>query len=260
LGITYAKIKQYQDAIRSFEYAILADEYFTAAYYEMARVYENMDMHSDAAEVYVRSMEFDDPTGYIYYRLGHCYMKNDNVKQAIRYLKRAIKEDEELDEAYIELAAIQAITGDSNAAYHNLQKALNLDPENPDYLYTAVEIYEQIDYKLDAVQAYKNIIEAGFDDDEMYMDYAELLVEMDEVDDALHVLLEGIEKYPESQDMHLMIAGYMLATGDHSGGVSHLIEANLLDEEAIDRFVEYFPELLEEQRVQVIIREFKSGL
>lgn len=258
LGVTHAKRKQYPEAIRCFDYALLADEYFTAAYYELARVYEILEQYKEAAGVYLRSMEFEDASGFIYFKLGHCYMSMQNFKQASRYYKRAIKEDPELDEAYIELAALQAADGDINSAAYNLNKGLSLDPENPDYLYTAVEIFYQIDYLLDAIKTYQKIMELGFDDDEMFMDYAELLVEMDEVDDALTVLLEGILKYPDCEDMHLMLAGYMLAVGDSIGAMNHLLEANSLDQDAMTRFTEFFPELLDDKKVRVLLDGFKS--
>jgi len=257
LGITYARAAMYQDALEAFEYSTICDEYFTAAYYEMARVHENLEDYNSAINTYLSSIEFEDPTGYIYYRLGHCYLNLKNIKQAARYLKRAVREDEELDEAHMELAALLADTGDNNGALFHLNKSLALDPENPDYLYTATEIFEQLKFPLEAVTMYERIIALEFDDDEMYMDYAELLVELDDVDEALKQLISGVKRFPHCEDLHLMLAGYMLATGDNFGAVSHLSEASALSHEALDKFAEYFPELLTDQNVQIIIQGLK---
>jgi tetratricopeptide (TPR) repeat protein len=134
---------------------------------------------------------------------------------------------------------------------------LSLDPENPDYLYSATEIFEQLKYPLEAVAIYERIISLQFDDDEMYMDYAELLVELDDVEEAIVQLICGVHRFPHCEDLHLMLAGYMLATGDNFGAANHLCEASALSDEALDKFAEYFPELLTDQNVQIIIQGLK---
>jgi Tfp pilus assembly protein PilF len=93
------------------------------------------------------------------------------------------------------MSAIYVVEGKIQEAIHSLKKALELDPDNPDYLYTAVEIYQKAGLPLDAVKTYKKIIELGYDDGDLYVEYADLLAETDEVEDALAVLEEGAEKY-----------------------------------------------------------------
>ncbi len=260
LGITYGKLKKYEKAIESLEYSLLVDEHFTAAYYEIARMYERQEAFEKAVETYQRSFEYDEPTGYIYYKLGHCYLQMNKNKQAMRYLKRAVREDVELDEAYLEMAAIEVVDGKIQEALYNLNKALELDPENPDYLFTAIEIYDKADMKLDMIKAYKKIIALDYDDDELYMDYAEVLIELDEVDDALALLQEGLEKHPESDDIHLMMAGYLMAINEFAKAFEHIKKANALDNEAIEKFIEYFPELLEDETTNRVIKQIQASL
>jgi Tfp pilus assembly protein PilF len=113
----------------------------------------------------------------------------------LRYYKKAIKDDEALDEAYLEMAAIYAVEGKVQEAMHSLRKALQLDPDNPDYLYTAIEVYQKAGFPLDAIKTYRKIINLGYDDGDLYVDYAEQLAELDEIEDAMAVLVEGAEKH-----------------------------------------------------------------
>jgi tetratricopeptide (TPR) repeat protein len=184
----------------------------------------------------------------------------NKTKQALRNFKRAIKEDEELDEAYLEMAAIEITNGKIQEALHYLNKALTLDPDNPDYLFTAVQVYDKADMKLEMIKTYKKIIALGFDDDEVFMDYAEVLIELDEVDDALTILEEGVTKHPESDDIHLMMAGYLLAITEYEKAFEHIKKANNIDAEAFEKFAEYFPELVEEPSTKMVIQQFKALL
>ena len=260
LGLAQGKLKHYDKAIESFEYALLIDEHFLAGYYEIARMHERTGDWEKAALTYERSMEFDTPTGYIYYKLGHCFLQMNQNKEAMLHLNRAIHEDEELDEAYLELAAIHAVEGNRHEAMHNLNKALELDAENPDYLYTAIEIYGKLNLKLNMIETYKQIIATGFDDGDMYLDYAELLIEMDEVTDAVRILKEAAAKHSEHDDVHLMLAGYQFADGKYSEGLEHLIEAYKIDKAGLQRFSEYFPELQEDPEVSVLMAQLKSSM
>lgn len=260
LGLAYGKLKDFNKAIESFEYALLVDEQFLAGYYEIARMYEQSGDWENAALTYERSMEYDTPTGYIHYKLGHCFLQMNQNKEAMMHLNRAIHDDDELDEAYLELAAIHAVEGNRHEAIHNLNKALELDAENPDYLYTAIEIYGKLNLKLNMIETYKRIISTGFDDGDMYLDYAELLIEMDEVDDAVKVLKEAANKHDDHDDVHLMLAGYQLADGKYAEGLEHLIEAYKIDKAVLKRFMEYFPELQEDPEVTILVEQLKGAI
>ena len=112
-----------------------------------------------------------------------------------------------------------------------------------------------VNYKLG-----EKIISLEYDDDEMFMDYAELLIELDEVDDALELLEEGLKKHPDSDDIHLMMAGYLMAITKYADAFEHIKLANNIDGEAFDKFVEYFPELLEDETSKKVIEQIKASL
>src|SRR5690606_2706656 len=82
LGILYAKKKEYNQAVKAIDYALLIDETFMAAYYEKARILERTYRYQEAANTYEESFEFDGPTGYSYYKIGLCYLKMHKPQKA----------------------------------------------------------------------------------------------------------------------------------------------------------------------------------
>ena len=114
--------------------------------------------------------------------------------------------------------------------------------------------------KLEMIKTYNKIISLDFDDDELYMDYAEVLIELDEVDDALEILKSGLKRHPESDDIHLMMAGYLMAISKYAEAFEHIKTANNIDGEAFEKFVEYFPEFLEDETAKKVIEQIKASL
>lgn len=258
IGGIYLKNKRYEEAIKAYEYALLIDSDFIAAYYEIAKVHEQTDNYKKALDMYLQSLEVEEPSGYIYYKLGHCYMHLGDNKLALRYLKKAVKDDETLDEAYLEMAAIYAVQNNFNEAFYALNKALILDPENPDFLYAALDIYEKADFPLEMINIYKRIIELEFDDVDLYIEYAELHLKLDEMDDFFEVLEEAIEKFPEEIEPHLMIAAHEIIDENISNAISHLVEAYQIDPNVYDRFREIYPELAVEPEVVLLFSSFEK--
>ncbi|TVQ79023.1 MAG: hypothetical protein EA358_04190, partial [Flavobacteriales bacterium] len=73
LGLLYQKNRQYDLAIEAYDYACLVDEYFSAAYYEKARTYEEMGDFEKAITTYEEIMEIEDSNTYAYLRIGLAY-------------------------------------------------------------------------------------------------------------------------------------------------------------------------------------------
>ncbi|MDX5427969.1 MAG: tetratricopeptide repeat protein, partial [Bacteroidota bacterium] len=160
LGVVYNKMRDFDRSIWAFDYAILIDEEFTAAYYEKARTLERMERYAEAAEVYEASFGFDDPTGYSYYRLGNCYRHLGNFNKAYKYFTLAVKEDPELDEALLELSLLNLEQGKIFEAIHYIRKAISLDDDNPDYMIVAIDVYRRAGLYLEAVELYKKVIQS----------------------------------------------------------------------------------------------------
>src|SRR6187399_1077808 len=63
-GRLYYGVKDYENAVRSFEFATYIDDEFLGAYLEKGKSLERLKRYEDAIESYNRTIELDDPTSY----------------------------------------------------------------------------------------------------------------------------------------------------------------------------------------------------
>ncbi len=249
LGLIYNKLDKPKLALEAFDFALIIDEYFTAAYFEKAKLHEKLGQYEQATETYLRSFEYDEPSGYSYYRLGNCYRQMGEMRKAQKFFRLAISEDPELDEAYLELSLINLAHGKIFESIHNIRKAISLDEENTDYLVVAADVYKQVGLYLEATQCYEKILDQGYKDPELYIDYAELLLDMDEVEQALGLLKEAVSLHGDSEELLCVYAGYLLAVGRDNEAFDQLAAAKVHSPKVKDIFFEYFPHYADEENI-----------
>src|SRR5690606_11073891 len=101
MGRLYYGLKDYENAVRAFEYASYIDEDFVGAYMEKGKALEKLKRYEDAIESYNRTIELDDPTSYALLRIGKCYEKLGNNVEALKFYNRTVHEDPLLDKGWI---------------------------------------------------------------------------------------------------------------------------------------------------------------
>ena len=73
LGRQYYTVKNYEQAVRAFDYATLIDDSFLGAYLEKAKALEKLKKYQEAIDCYNITMELDDPTSFALLRIGKCH-------------------------------------------------------------------------------------------------------------------------------------------------------------------------------------------
>lgn len=256
LGILHAKKREYEEALRSVDYAILIDETFIAAYYEKARILERTFRYQEAAETYESSFEFDGPTGYSYYKMGLCFLKMHKDTKAHSYFTKASQEDPDLDEAFYELALLNDENREAPEAIFHITKALELDPDNWDYLFTSADIHKRGGLLNEAEIIYKELIFKGFEEPQVYIDYAELLFDLCEFEQGMDLLYRGIEMNPESAEMHFRLSGYLFTLSENDEASIYFQKALKLDPDRRKFFFELFPKLEENPAIIELLSKF----
>lgn len=257
LGILQAKEKQYDNAIQSIDYAIVIDEYFTAAYYEKARILERTFRFQEASDAYMASFDFEGPTGFSYYKIGMCHLNLFKPEKAISFLTKAIQEDPDLDEAFYELALIRDEQNSGTEAIYFIDKALELDADNPDYLFTSAEIHRRAGMLNEAEVIYSRMLELGIIEPDIFIDYAELLFDLCEFDEGMEVLYQGVQLNPDSADMNYRLSGYLYTLQESDEANIYFRKALVLNQERRLFFFELFPSLASSVSIKAILEEHK---
>lgn len=258
LGILQAKEKLFDEALRSIDYAILIDEYFTAAYYEKARILERTYRYKEATEIYQTCIENEGPSGYSYYKIGMCYMNLHNSDKAIANFTKAIQEDPDLDEAYYELALLKDEDRSGAEAMYYINKALNVNPDSADYLYVAAEIHRRGGMLNEAELMYEKLISLGHVEPDIFIDYAELLFDLCEFEQGMEILYQGVQLNPESAEINYRLSGYLYTLQENDEANIYFKKALKIDPDRRLFFFELFPNLRELPLVKSLSKKFSS--
>ena len=84
VGRLHYGLKEYEEALRAFNYATLIDDEFMGAFMEKAKALERLKMYAEAIESYERTIELDDATSYALLRIGKCHERLGNTALAIK--------------------------------------------------------------------------------------------------------------------------------------------------------------------------------
>ena len=246
-------MEEYNLAINALDYSILIDDFFSAAYYEKARILELLFRFEEAAETYHATFEFDGTSGYAYYKMGICYLQLHKEKKAESHFYKAIKEDPDLEEAYYELALMKDEAKEWDEAVFLINKAVELDFENWKYQQVSALIHQRAGKLDEAKIIYSDLIKSGYFESDTFIQYSELLNDLCEFEEALDVLAEGIKKLPSAASLYFHLAGFFFIQGKEMEGAIQLRDALDIYPEGKLFFLDLFPVLIDHPMVKEIL-------
>jgi tetratricopeptide (TPR) repeat protein len=131
--------------------------------------------------------------------------------------------------------------------------AIALEPDMDDvYLERAGVLMELGRFKEALLDFTKVWLDEAYDSDDV-LDYVECLIELDQLDQAIDLLYNSMETFPDVLQIRLVLAGYLFATDDLVNAKVVLEDTGLAAEEVRKLFAEYFPDLLHIPAVSAIL-------
>ena len=251
LGASLFRLKKFNKAIEAYEYALLIDDRFTAAYFDIGRIREEVREYPLAIKSYKDALKFES-NGYTYYRLGICFQSNNQIPEATNALKQAVKLDEDLDEAWIELAILFGESQKLFEAIEHVKKALSLDPENPDYYIIAYDLYQRLGLFIEGEKMLKLVLKFLRSEKPLGLfDYMKTLQKINQNFAAEKVLEVGIERYPESLDMAAIYCGFQMSVNTDETLALELLKVgqNRYANIFIEKLLDFYPDLAKDSRI-----------
>ena len=212
-------------ALDFFDWATTADPLFHAAFFEMGRIHERNERLIEALAAYHQSISKEVPSGYIHFRIGMIEQELGGLNAALRAFNRALEIEEDLEDVYLERANVLCELNQHERAILDYQK----------------------------VWIYGNY---GSED---VIDYVEALVELDQLDGAIEILYQGVEKFEDDAQLKLILAGYLFATAAYEEATAVMKECLELEPMAVRLFHQYFPTFGTIPEITSILAEIQSA-
>ena len=245
LGKIYAKLNMNTQAISAFDFAIISDDEFTSGYIEKGKVLEKEKKYNQAIENYKISIQLNEPNSFVIYRIAICYIKLDNYKIGIKYLKKSIRIDPTNESAWIELVDIYLNNDNLRQASYLIGKARSSNQESNRIIKKSFEINYKMGLFTKAIKNIESLIELG---DLKWSNWKNLLncsVNTKNWDKTLKVALKAKKIFPKKTYIDYLISGCLIKLGKKNEAIYFFQSAKKI-KEIPNKLVKNFPELVNE--------------
>ncbi len=249
-------IKNYENALRCFDYATLIDEQFIGAFMEKGKSLEKLKRFEEAIEAYERTIELEDPTSYALLRIGKCHEKLGHKAEAIKFYNQTVHEDPLLDKGWIAITDFYIRLKNYQKALFYVNKALAIDNENQLYWKRYATINRQMNFYEEAEFGYRKAVEFGDANLDTWLFWVDILQFLGEFDSAIQTLLQASEFFTDEYEIEYRLAGmyYMLQQNDK--GKFHLANGLRLNSNNRILLEELFPVVWDKKIVQNVITKY----
>jgi tetratricopeptide repeat protein len=165
-----------RESLDILQNTIVNDENFAISYYELGNIYANLGEYIKARSFYDKALQKTDAP---------------EAENEIRDKLTEINDNAEIEESLYFIGK-----GDYNNAIKKLTGLLSNKKRADAYYYLGVA-YQNIGQYENSIMAFENALDAGAEFRELYNDYAVSLFLNDRQVDALSVIAEGLEKFPQ---------------------------------------------------------------
>lgn len=258
LGRLYYGAKEYESAIRAFDYATLIDEEFLGAFMEKAKALERLKKYDLAIESYNRTIELDDATSYALLRIGKCYEKLGNKVLALKYFNKTVHEDPLLDKGWIAITDFYVRQKNFQKALFFVNKALAIDNQNKLYWKRFAAINKQMNLFEEAEFGYRKAVEFGDYQLDTWLFWVDILQFLGEFESAIQTLLQASEYFPEENEVEYRLAGLYFMISDNIKAKFHLSNALRLNYDNYILLEDLFPVVWEKKMVRNYIDKHKK--
>ncbi len=256
LGRQYFVLNRFKEALRAFDYAVLIDESFIGGYLEKAKTLEELERYEEAIQNYLITLELDDPTAFVFVRIGECYQKLNDLDSATKYFKKAVHEDPLLDKAWLLLTNLFQEEEQYQKALYYIRKALHIDDSNPMYWRKYAEISLKLNFYEEAVKAFEKCLDLDDESLEIYVGLADVLLFLGEFKDALKVIIKAKNTYKQFAEIEYRLCGLFMLTSKEKYSLIHLKNGLAIDADYRKVIEELYPTVFDNENVQTIISNY----
>lgn len=258
LGKQYISKSMLKEALSCFDFAIISDDTFIGAYFEKGKVLEKLGKYNEAIENYETTIKMEDPTSHAYLRIGKCHEKLDNDDMAKYYYYHTVHEDPLLDKGWLAITDFYYRKENYEKALYYINKAINIDEENPLYWKISAKINKKLRKYADSDFSYKQAVDLGNYELDTWISWADVVLINGDRHSAEQILMQGLEFYPEEAELQYKMAGIYLLMNDKIKAKSRLVNALKIDFEKVAVFKETFPQFYSSEWTKNIIQNIKK--
>ena len=251
LGKIYNKQGKLKESISAFDFAIISDDQFVSAYIEKAKVLEKVKRYNEALENYRLSIELSEPNSFTYHRIARCYIKINNKKLFLEFIKKSVREEPGNEKAWVFLIKYYIKNNNFRQAKYLASKALINNHNSIKILSLNAIIFKEIGDTKQAVKYYNQILD--FKENLSWKIWKRLLkclIDNKEWTELLRTSLKAKKHHPNKAFLDFIISGCLLKNGKLNEAI-YFYQSGKKTSQVPDKLIKYFPEFNENKTLLV---------
>lgn len=132
-GQFYFNKKNYEEAIRGFDFLLAINSQSVGVYANKAACYEAMKDWPKAIQVYEEMLELEYTKAFTLYKIGLCYKENKLLIQALNFFQKSLREDPQFYLSMMEQSYIYEEMGAMKESLHFAKEACALNEFNLEF-------------------------------------------------------------------------------------------------------------------------------
>lgn len=198
-GQYYFNRKNYDEAIRGFDYLLAINANSIGVYSNKAACYEALKKWDKAIEVYEEMLVLEFTKAYTYYRIGLCYKESEKPVQALTSFQKSLSEDPQFYLAMMEQSYLYEDMGGMREALHFAKEAAALNSSDMDYQKRLAFLYIEAGRFEESLGCLKKLVEHEPARFYNWYAYIEVLMLLGEYEDAITLLNKAIKKHTRAE-------------------------------------------------------------
>lgn len=244
-GQFYFNRKNYEEAIKGFDYLLAINSESIGVYANKAACYEAMGEWQKAISVYEEMLDLEYTKSFTYYKIGLCYKENKQPVLALNSFQKSLRDDPQFYLSMMEQSYIYEDMGGMKEALHFAKEAVSLNENNLDYQKRLAFLYIDSGRFEESLECLKKLVD--FEPQRFYNWYAysEVLMLIGEFEEAISVLKKATKLHNRAE-LYYQLSNCYFQLNNQKEGRNILSIALGLDPNLLEDMQQKYPFIKEE--------------
>lgn len=239
-GQFYFNRKNYEEAVKGFDYVLAINSQSLGVYANKAACYEALGEWLKAVEVYEEMLALEYTKSFTYYKIGLCYKENKQPVLALNAFQKSLRDDPQFYLSMMEQSYVYEELGGMKEALHFAKEAVSLNDNNLDYQKRLAYLYIDSGKFEESLACMKILID--FEPSRFYNWYAysEVLMLIGDYEDAV-VILKKATKMHNRAELFYQLSNCYFHLNNQKEGRKALNIALELDQNLLEDMKQKYP-------------------
>ena len=244
-GQFYFNRKNYEEAIKGFDYLLAINSESIGVYANKAACYEAMGEWQKAISVYEEMLDLEYTKSFTYYKIGLCYKENKQPVLALNSFQKSLRDDPQFYLSIMEQSYIYEDMGGMKEALYFAKEAVSLNENNLDYQKRLAFLYIDSGRFEESLECLKKLVD--FEPQRFYNWYAysEVLMLIGEFEEAISVLKKATKLHNRAE-LYYQLSNCYFQLNNQKEGRNILSIALGLDPNLLEDMQQKYPFIKEE--------------